>query len=165
MVKKKKNEAQSDTVPQNNAKILEQEKQSEKEHQLIAAQFQGPLPPPELLSQYNDIEPGLADRIVAMAEKESMHRRKMEEKTLTAEIEAHNKTMIERRLGQIFGFLIGVITIGCGTYAATSGAQWPGGLIGTGGVIGLVTVFVVGNKKADAAKELPRETSPGSKTK
>ncbi len=33
--------------------------------------FQGPLPPPELLEAYNKIIPNGAERIVAMAEKQS----------------------------------------------------------------------------------------------
>lgn len=37
--------------------------------------FLGPIPPPELLAQYERTLPGLADRLVAIAERESDHRR------------------------------------------------------------------------------------------
>jgi uncharacterized membrane protein len=33
--------------------------------------FSGPLPPPELLYQYNEIVPGAADRIIACRERSS----------------------------------------------------------------------------------------------
>lgn len=38
---------------------------------LQAVEYQGPLPPPQMLQGYEDIEKGLASRIVAMAERTS----------------------------------------------------------------------------------------------
>ena len=40
--------------------------------------FQGPLPPPELLREYNDVLPGAAERIVTMAEQLAQHRMRMQ---------------------------------------------------------------------------------------
>lgn len=40
--------------------------------------FTGPLPPPKLLSEYDQVLPGLAERIVKMAETEGNHRRSVE---------------------------------------------------------------------------------------
>ncbi len=51
-------------------------------------------------------------------------------------------------LGQVFGFLIGMTAIISGVLTAYNGSQWAGGFIGGGGVIGLVSVFVLGLKKA-----------------
>ncbi|WP_236715282.1 DUF2335 domain-containing protein [Leptospira interrogans] len=49
-------------------------------HSFTSAEFyQGPLPPPEKLEKYESILPGLADRIVAMAEKQLDHRTKNEQ--------------------------------------------------------------------------------------
>ncbi|KPA09183.1 conserved hypothetical protein, membrane [Candidatus Magnetomorum sp. HK-1] len=100
-------------------------------------QFSGPIPPPAILQEYNNINPGCADRIIKYAEDEAEHRRKVEILTLKTET-------LEIRLGQIFGFLIGITTILSGTYAAINGSQIAGSLIGTGGVIGLVTAFITG---------------------
>ncbi len=50
--------------------------------------------------------------------------------------------------GQIFGFIIALFTVGCGTYAAVSGAEIAGSLIGTGGVASLVAVFIHGRKSS-----------------
>ncbi len=38
----------------------------------------GPLPPPEMLAQYEEILPGAAERILSMAERQAEHRQKME---------------------------------------------------------------------------------------
>jgi uncharacterized membrane protein len=40
-----------------------------------AISFSGPLPPPELLRKYDDLHPGLAERIIVMAEKEAEHKK------------------------------------------------------------------------------------------
>lgn len=68
---------------------------SEVVHQqmMMQAQFhQGPLPPPELLRQYDQLSPGAADRIIAMAEGEAAHRREMERQQLESDI-AHRQTL------------------------------------------------------------------------
>lgn len=49
----------------------------QKDHSLVvqATAFSGPLPPPQVLAQYESILPGSANRILSMAEKQSEHRR------------------------------------------------------------------------------------------
>ncbi len=106
----------------------------------IVAQYSGPLPPPESLASYDEISPGFANRIIAMAESEMDHRHELEKRALTGDI-------WEARIGQFFGFLIGMGTVIAGTITAINGAQWAGGFIGTTGVIGLVSVFIYGRKK------------------
>lgn len=101
--------------------------------------FVGPIPPPAVLREYNSILPDAANRIIKMAEDEANHRRKMEQKALIDSI-------WEGRIGQFLAFLIGVFTIGCGTYTAINGAEIAGSLIGAGGVIGLVSAFIYGRK-------------------
>jgi uncharacterized membrane protein len=81
-----------------------------------------------------------------MAEHEAEHRHAMEQKELEADIANFRARNRETHIGQFLGFVIAVITIGCGTYAATHGAEIAGGLIGTGGVASLVTVFIYGRK-------------------
>lgn len=44
--------------------------------------FSGPLPPPDLLAEYDQVLPGLADRIVAMAEKEGDSRRALQSRAM-----------------------------------------------------------------------------------
>ncbi|MBY0460111.1 MAG: DUF2335 domain-containing protein, partial [Gemmataceae bacterium] len=41
---------------------------------VIGASFQGPLPPPAILAQYNQVLDGAAERIFQMAEKQAAHR-------------------------------------------------------------------------------------------
>jgi uncharacterized membrane protein len=64
-------------------------------------QFSGPIPPPNIISGYEKILPGAADRILAMAEKQSEHRQEMEKKMVEAESR-------DGLLGIICGFTLGV---------------------------------------------------------
>jgi uncharacterized membrane protein len=109
-------------------------------------QFVGPLPPPDILSKYEQLMPGIADRLMVLTETEASHRRHLENKSLDAQIEAFNKESSEIRLGQVLAFVIGTITIISGAYTSVHGAEIAGSLIGTGGVIGLVTAFIYGRR-------------------
>jgi uncharacterized membrane protein len=48
------------------------------------AQWAGPLPPPAVLKQYDEIATGLAERIVVSMEREQEHRHEMDRKLLVA---------------------------------------------------------------------------------
>ena len=52
----------------------------------------------------------------------------------------------EARMGQTCAVFIGSIAIIAGSVISVLGAPWAGAAIGGGGVIGLVSVFVLGRK-------------------
>lgn len=101
--------------------------------------FSGPMPPPELLREYESIIPGIAKEMFDMVKDDASHIRNMQEKALQAKKD-------EIRIGQIFGFLIGIAALVAGTITSVMGAPLAGGFIGGSGVIGLVTVFVTSAK-------------------
>lgn len=92
------------------------------------------------MGRYEEVMPGSAERLMCLVEEEAKHRRALEIKQLKSEI-------WETHVGQWMAFLIALFTIGTGAYTALSGAQIPGALIGSGGVIGLVAVFIYGRKR------------------
>ncbi len=92
------------------------------------------------MGRYEELMPGSAERLMCLVEEEAKHRRVLEIKQLKSEI-------WETHVGQWMAFLIALFTIGTGAYTALNGAQIPGALIGSGGVIGLVTVFIYGRKR------------------
>src|SRR5207302_6355051 len=71
--------------------------------------YTGPIPEPQALAAYEQINVGLANRIVTMAEKEQGHRHKIENRRNWAQI-------LITFLGQVFGFVISVMTIGLGGF-------------------------------------------------
>lgn len=76
---------------------IKQQQSSSNDHLLQVSEtralFSGPLPPPEVLSKYNEVHPDAAERIIAMAENESKHRRNIEQMVVQNEYR-------EARIGQ-----------------------------------------------------------------
>jgi len=115
----------------------------------IASQyFQGPIPSPEILSNYSKADPSFPERVMKMAESEIKHRQDMDKDALKADIEM---TKIEVKtealstiIGQILGFLIAITAISAGVYTTLKGHPVTGGIIGTGGLAGLVSAFIKG---------------------
>ncbi len=98
------------------------------------------LPPPEILEAYERVLPGSAKAIMEAFTKQSEHRRAMEQKSLDARISI-------ARTGQFFGLVIGLAALIAGAFSAYHGQQIAGSFIGAGGVVGLVSVFVLGRIK------------------
>jgi uncharacterized membrane protein len=114
--------------------------------QVSLSEFSGPIPPPNVLSLYKDVDASFAERIFAMAEKQMQHRHSLEIQSFETEVEQIKLNAGLYRRGQLFAFIIGIFTIGIGGIASIMGAPVSGGIIGTGGVIGLVSVFLFSNK-------------------
>ena len=74
----------------------------------VTRETSGPIPPPAMLREYEDISPGLAERLANMAEDEAKHRRAVENKL----IGIYSRDQIASRQiearGQLYGLLIGV---------------------------------------------------------
>ena len=100
------------------------------------------IPSPEVLAQYNYIIPGLAERIVAHAEKQSLHRTSLERKLLISNIR-------KSYMGLVFGFLIGSLGIGGGIWLTFSGFNVTGIVFSSASLVSLVMSFIYGsqNKK------------------
>jgi len=101
--------------------------------------FKGPLPPPEVISGYNDVVRNGGERIFSMAENQSNHRIKLEDFVIREELKLSGR-------GQIFGFIIGLIGLGLATGLALLGHETLAGIFGTSTILGMVTVFVIGKK-------------------
>ena len=101
--------------------------------------FSGPIPPPNIIKGYEEILPGSADRIIAMAENQSKHRQKMEEIKFRSESR-------DGLLGIIFAFVLG---ISCIIVAAiivilvpkSAGAIF-GSLLGITGIGSIIATFI-----------------------
>ena len=56
-----------------------------------ARQFSGPIPPPEMLTQYASVNPDIPNRIITMAETQQQHRQTLERQLLEAEIQENRR--------------------------------------------------------------------------
>src|ERR1035438_4279362 len=107
------------------------------------------LPPPEILQKYNSVIPGLADRIVAQAEKQTFHRISLEKKLLTSNI-------WKSFLGLVFGFLISSLGVGGGLYLTFVGFNVIGIVFSSATLVSLVMSFIYGSQYR---KNIPNGTN------
>ena len=119
----------------------------------VSQSFEGPLPPPSFLKQYEDALPGAADRILNLAEAQTNHRIKLEGRLVEGEIEDSKRSRDERRLGQWLGFAICLVAILSGATISVLGQPYAGVLIGAVGLTPLVSTFITGRKEVKPAAE------------
>ena len=112
----------------------------------VKYEFQGPVPPPSVLAAYENIKSGFAERILSLAEGEAIHRRQLQARKLEGDLERQARSFGEARWGQVCALLIGLAAILGGVYSSVHGAELPGSLIGTGGIVTLTYVFIRGRK-------------------
>ncbi len=93
--------------------------------------FSGPLPAPEDYRAYEQICPGAADRILKMAETQQAHRINLENMAMTADVQ-------DVKRGQIFAFVIGIVSLIGGFLLIAIGKD----AIGISAVIGTIATLV-----------------------
>jgi uncharacterized membrane protein len=109
----------------------------------------GQLPSPEILQKYNSVIPGLADRLVAQAEKQTFHRIALEKKLL-------NTNICKSFLGLVFGFLISSLGVGGGLYLTFIGFNVIGIVFSSATLVSLVMSFIYGSQYR---KNIPNGTN------
>ncbi len=107
--------------------------------QVTQQQFSGPIPPPELLSQYNDIIPDAAERILRMAENDAAHLHKIE-------ADALKYAARDQRTGQLCALSVSIVVMLTVMLGFWLGFSTAASVLGGTTVVGLVTVFVTGRK-------------------
>ena len=123
----------------------------------VQAEYYGPLPPPQMLEQYERIHPGTAQCIVQRFVDEAKHRQSIERSVVDSGVQRNAATADYARSGQRFAFILGLVGLLGGTTAAmfspTETGQWVGGIIGGTTLAGLVSAFIVGRVKAPTPED------------
>ncbi len=109
--------------------------------------FEGPLPPPALVGEYEQILPGSFDRILKMAEENAKHRIDIDRHEIEIE-----KTMIPESLeiqksGQAKAFYIYILGIIAVSFCAYINQTTIGSILAGTTLISLVPNFIAGIKK------------------
>lgn len=114
--------------------------------QITTTSYSGPVPPPALLKEYNEIVSGGAERILSMAERQSAHRIDLESTVIKGE---------SRRswFGLWLGFVVSIAIIGAGLWVALSASPPAGAAIITGTIVSLSGVFVYGQHSRRIERE------------
>lgn len=97
--------------------------------------WHGPLPAPENLAAFDQVLPGLAERIVRMAEEEGEHSRYVQRTAV-------NATVRLQYIGQAMAFALSSGALFVAYLLAMAGHDWvAGGLVATG-FAGIASVFM-----------------------
>ncbi len=87
-----------------------------------SAFFSGPLPPPEVIQEYENVLPGMADRIIGMVErKQEQEGRRQNQSHTEIMTVMHFQAHAEKR-GQVFGLILGLVALGACVFLIASGA-------------------------------------------
>ncbi len=119
-------------------------------------EFSGPLPPPQLLKSYNDAFAGCAERVVAMAERQSEHRQKLETMVIESNCNAQSR-------GQWFAFVLALVVICGGVYLLAQGKSVQGFsaiIIAVASLIGALVYSHTEQKKERERKLRPLPQAP-----
>jgi uncharacterized membrane protein len=102
--------------------------------------FSGPIPPPNFLARYNEVVPNGAERIMAMAERQSAHREELEKQVVTGNLESQKQ-------GNNRAFVLALVVILGGIYLmATGKSGWGFAAIITS-LTSLVSVFAIARRE------------------
>ena len=93
----------------------------------VAQHFEGPLPPSYMLKEYEEVQPGAADRIIGMAERQAAHRQEIEKTAIKSK-------SASEVLGVVFAGLIGVTSVIGGIFLIYSG-------FGAGGIVSILSTL------------------------
>ena len=103
--------------------------------------FQGPLPSPEVLSQYENLCPGTAERIILMAEVEQAHRHKTESKMVGAE---SRDSLLGIVCATVLGMMCAVVGASIAVKIKSNCGILTGGLVSATGIGSIVGTFLKG---------------------
>ncbi|EBB5496171.1 DUF2335 domain-containing protein [Salmonella enterica] len=116
-----------------NPEVLSRVLDTPKAQAIVLKHFQGPVPPPAMLKEYNDVIPGLANRLIELTEKEQSHRHS---------IESDNVKISKR--GQIMSFFVVLIIIFAAILFGLNGNTVLAGILVGIDLAALVTAFIAG---------------------
>jgi uncharacterized membrane protein len=104
--------------------------------------FSGPLPPPEILREYDAIVPGAAKDIIESFIKEGEHRRALQTRETTMCEQWARADVGLQKVGQILGFVIAISGVVGGLYVAATGAPAAGTVVSSASLAAIVIAFL-----------------------
>jgi len=137
----------SETIPPELLKEFNGDEQKAQAFLLaIEKRFSGPLPPPEILKQYDQIVPGSAKIIIEDFKAQGAHRRALETKIIPVAYDQSSR-------GQIFALIIGILGLGSAVFTAYLGETIVACLLGGGTLVSLVLAFLKGKNDSRDQKQ------------
>lgn len=146
MTKKPKDKDSGLAVPRDNAEVV----MAASRVTIQQSHHSGPLPAPEHLERYESVLPGLADRIMKMAEANSAHRLRMEGLVVEGNVRAQSR-------GQMFAFAIVLLGMAFSGWMVGNGYTAAGVTLILGEITALTVVFLGGRGKQARERQQKRQ--------
>ncbi len=108
---------------------------------------------------YEDIQPGFADRIMTMAENESLHRQRMERTSLEVASDALQEELKRARLGLYLAASVAVFFLAASAAIAAFVDTIAGSVLSGVDIAILASVFVYGVRQRPAESDVEAELS------
>jgi uncharacterized membrane protein len=115
--------------------------------------FSGPLPPPDLLVQYNAALPGLAERVIAAWERQGNHRQHLERVVIEGDTR-------RAYLGIASALVISVIVLLIAYALIETGHDWAGAALGLGELAALTGTFIYGTQQRQRELAAKQQRQP-----
>jgi uncharacterized membrane protein len=125
------------------------------QHSITATMWQGPVPPPDQLAEYNNAAPNGASIILQMAQDQAKHRQALEGHVIPEQLKQSAR-------GQLFGLTIGLAGILGAVVTSIWGSPVVAGLIATGS-LGTLAVSFLGGKSNMSKQMKSRDGGEGPK--
>lgn len=97
--------------------------------------FSGPIPHPDILKKYNEIDPGAGKQIIDEMIAEGDHRRSLENKSI-------EYVRRERKRRDLMGFVIGVLIVGLGAFLIYKNHVVAGSIFSGISGLGIIGLFI-----------------------
>lgn len=163
MSQKPKNVAPNKLDPRDEPRSGTVEREQQKRGSVVTTAFQGPLPPPSLLSEYDSVVPGLAQEIVHWTTSQTGHRQGIENRAMAIDEKLSTWYVVEILMGQFFALIIALAVIFAVVYLALNGHEVAASALGTVGFGGIIVAFITGRRKRAPTEE--EEPKPSGKKK
>lgn len=119
----------------------------QKRSSVVTTAFQGPLPPPSLLKEYDGVVPGLAEEIVQWTTSQTGHRQGIESRAMAIDEKLSTWYVVEILIGQLFALIIALSVIVAVVYLAVRDHEVAASALGTVGFGGIIAAFITGRRK------------------
>lgn len=120
----------------------------------LTRSYSGPIPPPEMLREFNAVDPGRAAKLMQLAEDQTRHRMALEKSVIRSDI-------YKSWAGLASAFLITMTSLGLGTYLIVNGHSIEGSVFGGASIAGVVAAFIYGTASRKAERVEKQQSMAG----
>lgn len=148
-------DSENDAIEESRSAARRADSVSEHAHdiEIVSAYWEGPIPPPDVMRQFEDVVPGFPERIMRMTEERASHRIQIEAERVQIEKIVVIGESKRAYLGVASAFILSLLMIAIGAYAIIWGNPWVGVAVIGADIAALAAVFIYGTNSRRRERE------------